>query len=116
MPFRWRAALAAGLTFALSWSARHLHVDDALIYARYVRNALAGNGLVFNPGERVNALTSPLHTCLLLLSSWMLHGSVSPNRILLAGWLLGIVFLCATALLAERYVPWSGTAIAGLIY
>ncbi len=35
-------------------------LDDSLIYARYLQNLITGNGLVYNPGEYVNGLTSPL--------------------------------------------------------
>jgi len=42
-----------------------LLADDAYIPARYVRQLYAGHGLVFNAGERINALTSPLHTLVL---------------------------------------------------
>lgn len=39
-----------------------LPADDAYIVARYARQLHDGNGLVFNPGERINAITSPLLT------------------------------------------------------
>src|SRR5688500_20329503 len=35
--------------------------DDALIVSRYAENLVDGRGLVFYVGERINALTSPLH-------------------------------------------------------
>ncbi|MFP6618826.1 MAG: hypothetical protein VB877_05730 [Pirellulaceae bacterium] len=35
--------------------------EDAYIVYRYSENLVDGNGLVFNPGEPVSALTSPLH-------------------------------------------------------
>jgi len=35
--------------------------EDAYIVYRYSENLVEGNGLVFNPGEPVSALTSPLH-------------------------------------------------------
>ncbi|MGR3794328.1 hypothetical protein [Vannielia sp. SX4] len=35
--------------------------DDAYIVGRYAMNAAEGHGLVYNIGERVSALTSPLH-------------------------------------------------------
>ncbi|MBS0319249.1 MAG: hypothetical protein JSR18_01795 [Proteobacteria bacterium] len=41
--------------------------DDAYIVARYARNLLAGEGLVFNAGERINALTSPAGLALVTL-------------------------------------------------
>ena len=39
--------------------------DDAFISLRYAANLLAGHGLVFNPGERVEGFTSPLWILLL---------------------------------------------------
>lgn len=38
--------------------------DDAYIVGRYAANAAAGHGLVYNAGEYVSALTSPLHALL----------------------------------------------------
>lgn len=40
-------------------------LDDAYITYRYTRNILAGNGFVFNPGERELGTTTPLYTLLL---------------------------------------------------
>jgi hypothetical protein len=45
----------------LGWRQRWI-ADDGLIMARTVREILAGNGPVFNPGERVEANTSVLWT------------------------------------------------------
>ena len=42
-------------------------IDDAYITFRYARNILAGNGFVFNPGERVLGTTTPLYTAWLVL-------------------------------------------------
>jgi len=39
--------------------------DDAYIYYSYAKNIAAGNGYVFNPGERVNATTGPLYPLVL---------------------------------------------------
>jgi hypothetical protein len=58
------AILLAAATVALLW---RFTADDAFIVHRYARNALAGMGVVFNAGERVNALTSPLHFCVVLV-------------------------------------------------
>lgn len=99
------------ITALLSFAVRHYELDDALIYARYVRNALHGNGLVFNAGEQINALTSPLFSVLLLVASWLLHG-----KILLAGMLLSAIFLAASCILAEDLAPWSGVLIASTGY
>lgn len=40
-------------------------IDDAYISFRYARNILAGNGFVYNPGERVLGTTTPFYTILL---------------------------------------------------
>jgi arabinofuranosyltransferase len=45
--------------------------DDGLIVLRTVRNLLAGNGPVFNAGERVEANTSTVWTYLLALGGWV---------------------------------------------
>jgi hypothetical protein len=95
----------------LTFAVRHFELDDALIYARYVRNALNGQGLVFNPGEQVNALTSPLLAVLLLATSWLLHGHV-----LLAEMILSASFLAGACILAEDIAPWSGVLIASTGY
>ena len=40
-------------------------IDDAYITFRYARSLLAGQGLVFNPGEAVLGTTTPLYTLLM---------------------------------------------------
>lgn len=63
------AALASGVLLgyaALIWNRRWIS-DDGLIVLRTVRQLLAGNGPVFNVGERVEANTSTLWTYLLAL-------------------------------------------------
>jgi arabinofuranosyltransferase len=47
---------------------RHYLCDDAFISFRYARNLLAGLGLTFNPGERVEGFSNPLWTALLALA------------------------------------------------
>ncbi|BAU97241.1 arabinofuranosyl transferase C [Corynebacterium suranareeae] len=54
------AALTAGIfAFWAGWTRKWIS-DDGLIVLRTVRNLLAGNGPVFNAGERVEANTSTL--------------------------------------------------------
>jgi len=62
-------AMAGSLVilFIHSWQVREYQLDDALIYLRYIRNFIEGNGLVYNKGEHFNGLTSPLYTYLMLL-------------------------------------------------
>ncbi|MEO8512967.1 MAG: hypothetical protein ABI543_05380 [Ignavibacteria bacterium] len=52
-----------------SYFNRNVHIDDALIYYRYIENFISGNGLVYNIGERFNALTSPLYFYISILIS-----------------------------------------------
>ncbi len=51
--------------------------DDAFISLRYAENLVAGHGLVYNPGERVEGYTNLLWT--LLLAAWLRAG-VDPIR------------------------------------
>ena len=61
------AALVAGVfAFWGGWTRRWMS-DDGLIVLRTVRNILAGNGPVFNAGERVEANTSTLWQYLSLI-------------------------------------------------
>jgi arabinofuranosyltransferase len=53
-----------------AWQRRWI-ADDGLIVLRTVRNLLAGNGPVFNAGERVEANTSVLWTYLVYAASWL---------------------------------------------
>lgn len=48
------------VTIAIATQFGH-SLDDPLITLRYAHNVLAGHGPVFNPGERVEGFTSPLH-------------------------------------------------------
>ncbi|MCS6840891.1 MAG: hypothetical protein RMJ54_16985 [Roseiflexaceae bacterium] len=45
--------------------------DDAFISFHYARNLVAGHGLVFNPGERVEGYTNFLWTMLAALTIWL---------------------------------------------
>ncbi|HEY9078346.1 MAG TPA: hypothetical protein VIO61_17555 [Anaerolineaceae bacterium] len=50
-------------------------IDDAYITFRYARNILAGEGMVFNPGERVMGTSTPLYTGFLAITGWFLGGT-----------------------------------------
>lgn len=53
-----------------AWQRRWI-ADDGLIVLRTVRNLLAGNGPVFNQGERIEANTSTAWTYLMYAGSWV---------------------------------------------
>jgi len=109
--YKLRAVSICLIVAFLVYSGRFFHLDDALIYARYISNALHGHGLVYNVGQPVNALTSILDAWLLLGLSWVLHG-----KILLAQEIIGASCLIAAALVAESIVPLAGILIAASSY
>jgi arabinofuranosyltransferase len=71
-----RVSLWAGVAVVavlFGWGAwqRRWIADDGLIVLRTVRNLLAGNGPVFNAGERVEANTSVVWTYLTYAAGWL---------------------------------------------
>ena len=62
-----RVALIVGILMAtaLMWPLRAYLTDDTFIHLQYARHLSLGNGLVFNPGERVYGCTSPLWAALI---------------------------------------------------
>ena len=58
--------------------------EDAFIVARYAANLVEGHGLVYNPGERINALTSPAHVFLLAPLQALTGRAVEPYAALMA--------------------------------
>jgi arabinofuranosyltransferase len=71
-----RVSLWAGVVVVAAlfgWGAweRRWIADDGLIVLRTVRNLMAGNGPVFNAGERVEANTSTIWTYLIYLGGWI---------------------------------------------
>ncbi len=90
-------ALFGGLAWSRRWVA-----EDAFIDLRVVEHLLAGNGPVFNWGERVEAYTSPLWIAVLSAFAWIGQGRL-PLEWLAAG--LGLA--CASlGLLAASLAAW----------
>jgi arabinofuranosyltransferase len=107
--FRVSLWISVGLTAILfSWGAwqRRWIADDGLIVLRTVRNLMAGNGPVFNAGERVEANTSTIWTYLTYLGGWV-GGPMRLEYVVLALALalsvLGVVLLMLGA--ARLYAP-----------
>jgi arabinofuranosyltransferase len=74
-------ALLALLALAWAWHLRWL-ADDAFISFRYARNWVDGEGLVFNPGERVEGYTNFLWTAL-LAGAYLLGADIPATAIVL---------------------------------
>jgi arabinofuranosyltransferase len=86
-------------------------VDDAYISFRYADNLVAGHGLVFNPGERVEGYTNFLWTVLLAL--FMRMGvSASASSIVLGG-----AFGLATLWLVYRFcqMEWPDRPVVAVV-
>ncbi len=106
LPFIWRVSqnIAVNLRF-----------EDALIVLRYARNLAEGQGFVFNPGERVLGVTTPLHT-LLSAGYVALGGDHAPAVQNVAG----VIFLVleawlAAVILKRTHSPLLGALAAVLI-
>lgn len=106
--------VVGSLVLCFSWLNREYQLDDALIYFRYVRNAIEGRGLTYNPGERFNALTSPLHTLLLLALASL------TRDVQLASMLHGTLFMLLAVLvwmtLVARHASVHAALPAGLLF
>ncbi|UNB55873.1 hypothetical protein L0M16_01535 [Mycolicibacterium sp. YH-1] len=78
----WLSVVVVAALFGWGAWQRRWIADDGLIVLRTVRNLLAGNGPVFNKGERVEANTSTLWTYLVTFFSW-LGGSLQMEYVVL---------------------------------
>src|SRR6202048_191045 len=78
-----------------AWQRRWI-ADDGLIVLRTVRNLLAGNGPVFNMGERVEANTSTIWTYLNYLGGWI----AGPSRLEYVALVLALVLSVAGVAMA----------------
>ena len=107
-------------------------IDDSYITYRYARNILAGDGFVYNPGERVLGTTTPLYTLILTVLGAITGGVKAPFPILALifnaligatttlllwkiGKRMGSTFTAASTALLWAIAPFSVTfAIGGL--
>jgi hypothetical protein len=87
-------------------------VDDAYITFRYARNLLAGEGLVYNPGEAVLGTTSPLYAVTMAGIGLATGGSQAPFPVL--AWLLNTIADGLTCWMIIRFAERLGHRNAGL--
>lgn len=85
----WGGLLLVSLTLAVLYFP--LRADDAYIVARYADNAYLGQGWTFNDGERINALTSPLHSVVLMALRTVTPDTVFWYRLIGAGIAVGVL-------------------------
>ncbi|GAB2650789.1 flagellar motor control protein ZomB [Nocardia goodfellowii] len=103
--------LTAVLFAVGGWNRRWI-ADDGLIVLRTIRNLLAGNGPVFNAGERVEANTSTAWTYLVWFFSWVTQARLEyvVLGIALTMSILAVIF----AMLGSARL-WGGTTSALLL-
>ncbi|MBI3872388.1 MAG: hypothetical protein HY304_04850, partial [candidate division Zixibacteria bacterium] len=125
-PLRGNTILFLGIAIALGLfaiQARQLWFtqDDAYISYRYARNALDGQGLVFNTGERVEGYTNFLWVIWLIAAGRLGVGFDLAAKVLgilsAAGMIVLAALLCRRAWEAVSHSPghWAGAAGAILL-
>ncbi|HEX9373069.1 MAG TPA: glycosyltransferase family 39 protein [Roseiflexaceae bacterium] len=106
------AALALLVTFSgMLWPS--WLTDDAFISFRYAQNLVAGNGLVYNVGERVEGYTNFLWTMLAALALWLGGDIVFLAHA--AGLAIGLAIVLLTYWLARRLIGPAWALVATLI-
>lgn len=124
--FRWltpasvllSALLLAVIAAVGGWMRRWMS-DDGLIVLRTVRNLLAGNGPVFNAGERVEANTSTLWQYLIYVGALISDARLETIAMWLALGLTTLALLIAGLATAALYRGRAGLLflpVGGLIY
>ncbi len=103
----WTVALSVFIVGAKGFVFRGHELDDGLIYARYIQNLISGNGLVYNVGEYVNGLTSPLFAWLALAPAWLAgdarHGAMLVS-VLAAMLTVLVCYRLLTLFATERWI------------
>ncbi|WP_301546815.1 hypothetical protein [Gordonia sp. X0973] len=105
--------IAVTTLFAIGGWQRRWNADDGLIVLRTVRNLLAGNGPVFNAGERVEVNTSTAWTYVMWFFSWITGGQIEWVAIWVAFTLSVLAIPLAMYGTARLYWP-SVSAAGGL--
>lgn len=93
----WLMLGLVGLAIAARITPGPRTIDDSYITYRYARNILAGNGFVYNPGERVLGTTTPLYTFLMTGLAAISGGVNAPFPQI--SWIVNSVFDALTCLL-----------------
>ena len=104
--------VSLALFSALAFTFRQYTPDDTFIFLRYAENLATGQGLVYNVGERVYGITSPLWTILLAAA-----GAIGLDMLAFAK-VAGAVFGAACIVLAQaiaRRIGHSAAVLAPLV-
>lgn len=101
--------LLAASTVLVGWVTR-FRQDDAYISFRYARNLAEGEGLVYNPGERIEGYTNFLWTVVLAIPHRLGWDVVTVAHVLAIG--AGVVTVVGTWVLADRLLGRDDLALA----
>lgn len=113
----WAAIFIARTSIETSSGRYFCLFDDAMVSLRYAWNLAHGDGLVWNPGERVEGTTCFLFTLYMSLGALFLGKSAAALFVQLTG----VVFVVGTALLVDRLnrdlsaAPLLGVVTAALV-
>lgn len=110
----WSLALAVAAALALGFSTDGL-VDDAYIQFRHAANLAAGNGPVFNPGERIEGASGGAWIGALALGPSIFGVDPGVWGRLLALALTGVAVFAAGRAVRAAAGPWAG-ALAALLW
>lgn len=91
----------AATSFVLEGKTYYVLFDDAMISMRYAYNLANGDGLVWNPGERVEGITNPLWTGIMALIHFL---PVGLNQTGLYVQILGASLLTLNLFLVKKLV------------
>ncbi|HEV2771920.1 MAG TPA: hypothetical protein VGV57_03710, partial [Thermoleophilaceae bacterium] len=107
------ALVPVAILALVGWEQRWVN-EDGFIYFRVVENLLAGDGPVFNAGERIEAYTSPAWLGLLAVAGGLLPFAGLEGISVVFGVALsagGLLAACAGALRLRRALAPSGPAV-----
>src|ERR1041385_7428484 len=93
------------------WNATNLTLEDSFITFRYAENIAAGNGFVYNTGEKVLGTTTPLWT--LILAGMKTIGC---SDIIVTSKVLSIIFDCLTLMLIFSFIREAVSRFAGNVW
>ena len=106
MKWWWRGAAVYRSSFVIDGHRYACLADDAMISMRYALNLVNGNGLVWNPGQRVEGYTNPLMV-MLMAGLIRLFGRMTA---ILVVQITGVLAAACAAVLASRlgatFVGW----------
>lgn len=94
--------VAAALFAAACTALFRFTAEDAYIVQRYAAQLVRGYGLVFNIGERVSALTSPLQTLIIGALTWLVPWPMAAYKVLGAALAGGAVLFAGRRLFASN--------------